>query len=148
MTQRQTTSRTDARRKCGLCGSSRKALTRTPCCNQWICDDEGDYVVFSYARNSCSRNHRRMTLCGAHHAEEHEGSWKECAQCRGSYETEMYVWYGTNEYNFESLPNPPAYEPTRCAGCKKVILLAEGGYMLAPDGSYWCEVCADARRGR
>ena len=28
------------------------------------------------------------------------------------------VGYGTaNEYNFEKLPNPPAYEPTRCDGC-------------------------------
>ena len=23
----------------------------------------------------------------------------------------MYVYYGTNEYNFETLPNPPEYEP-------------------------------------
>jgi hypothetical protein len=27
----------------------------------------------------------------------------------------VYLWYGTNEYNFEKLPNPPAYEPTKCS---------------------------------
>jgi hypothetical protein len=58
--------------KCGLCGKTRK-LTKTECCGQWICDDEGKYVIFSYARNSCSRNHRRFTLCGYHYTEEHEG---------------------------------------------------------------------------
>ncbi len=31
---------------------------------------------------------------------------------RESFETEMYVYYGTNEYNFEVLENPPEYEPT------------------------------------
>jgi len=24
----------------------------------------------------------------------------------------MYVWYGTNDYNFVVLENPPHYEPT------------------------------------
>jgi len=41
---------------CGLCGKKRK-LTRTECCGQWICDDEDQYVLFSYAQNSCYRNH-------------------------------------------------------------------------------------------
>ena len=49
--------------RCGLCGKTRK-LTKTECCGQWICDDEEKYVIFSYARNSCSRNHQRYTLCG------------------------------------------------------------------------------------
>src|ERR1039458_3867900 len=40
--------------RCGLCGKKGK-LTRTECCGQWICDDEDNYVVFSYARNSCHR---------------------------------------------------------------------------------------------
>lgn len=88
------------KRECGLCGKTKK-LTRTECCGQWICDDEDEYVMFSYARNSCYRNHRRYTLCADHHAEDHEGEWQTCDQCRkGFFETEMYVWYGTNEYNF------------------------------------------------
>lgn len=92
--------------RCGLCGKT-KNLTKTECCDNWICDDEHKYVMFSYARNSCSRNHRRYTLCGFHNAEGHPGNWKECPKCREQIETEMYVYYGTNEYNFETLPNPP-----------------------------------------
>ena len=57
--------------RCGLCGSTTKPLTRTACCNQWICNDEDDYVMFSYARNSCHRNHARYTLCSYHHNEGH-----------------------------------------------------------------------------
>ncbi len=125
--------------RCGLCGKTR-GLTRTECCGQWICDDEHKYVIFSYARNSCHRNHRRLTLCGYHHVEGHAGSWKDCSLCSRSFETEMYVWYGTNEYNFEKLETPPSYEPTKCSGCGAVIILSEGGYsMLGTE--YSCENC-------
>jgi len=125
--------------RCGLCGKTRK-LTKTECCGQWICDDEEKYVIFSYARNSCSRNHQRYTLCGSHYAEEHEGSWKDCLVCRNGFETEMYVYYGTNEYNFEKLKNPPAYLPTKCAKCGVIISLGYGGYSMK-GGKYWCEEC-------
>ncbi len=126
---------------CGLCGKS-KALTRTACCGNLICDDQAKYVLFSYARNSCDRNHSRFTLCGHHHNEGHSGDWKTCALCRESFETEMYVWYGTNEYNFEKLPNPPTFEPTLCASCKSRIHLGEDGYTIKPSGEYLCESCA------
>jgi hypothetical protein len=125
--------------RCGLCGKTRK-LTKTECCGQWICDDEEKYVIFSYARNSCSRNHQRYTLCGSHYAEEHEGSWQDCPECRNGFETEMYVYYGTNEYNFEKLDNPPAYLPTKCAKCGVIISLGYGGYSMK-GGKYWCEEC-------
>jgi len=128
--------------RCGLCGKT-KNLIKTDCCGQWICDDEHKYVAFSYARNSCSRNHRRYTLCGYHSANEHTGGWKECPACRNGFKTEMYVWYGTNEYNFEKLENPPSYEPTRCNRCKKVIVLAEEGYSTKGD-EYMCEKCTAA----
>lgn len=127
--------------RCGLCGK-RKQLTRTECCGQPICDDESSYEMFSYARNSCSRNHRRFTLCGLHHTEGHKGSWQTCRRCRNyPAELEMYVYYGTNEYNFEKLANPPAYEPTQCAGCGRVIKLGTDGYAAHPDGTYRCEDC-------
>ena len=127
--------------RCGLCGRSSK-LTRTDCCNQWICDDEDKYVPFSYSRNSCSRTHRLYTLCGNHNAEKHSGDWKDCQKCRDSFETEMYVWYGTNEHNFEVLANPPSYEPTRCSQCNRILVLSEGGYSeLGND--YFCENCTD-----
>jgi hypothetical protein len=125
--------------RCGLCGGT-KNLTKTECCGNWICDDAHTYRLFSYARNSCSRNHRRYTLCGYHFNEGHEGDWKDCAKCRDSFETEMYVYYGTNEYNFEKLPNPPAYEPTKCADCGKVIVLGFEGHSMRGD-QYWCDRC-------
>lgn len=126
--------------RCGLCGKSDRP-TRTECCGNWICDDEDEYVLFSYARNSCYRNHRRFTLCGYHHAEEHAGSWKRCSACREEFETELYVHYGTNEYNFEKLENPPAFEPTRCAACGATINLGEDGYSQRGE-EYWCEGCS------
>jgi hypothetical protein len=54
----------------------------------------------------------------------------------------MYVWYGTNEYNFEKLENPPAYKPTKCANCKKVIHLGKDGYTVSGK-RYLCEKCAN-----
>jgi hypothetical protein len=127
--------------QCGLCGKTRK-LIRTECCGQWICNDEEKYVMFSYARNSCSRNHRRYTLCAYHHGEQHPGNWKECPVCRKSFNTELYVWYGTNDCNFEKLDNPPSYEPTHCAKCGRRINLGEDGYSVLGD-KYTCEECTE-----
>ncbi|GIW41970.1 MAG: hypothetical protein KatS3mg076_2547 [Candidatus Binatia bacterium] len=126
-------------KSCGLCGKT-KALMRTECCDRWICDDEHEYVLFSYARNSCLRNHRRYTLCGYHWAEQHEGSWKDCAECREAFETELYVWYGTNEYNFEKLENLPQFRASFCARCHRRIRLGTDGYIIR-SGKYWCEEC-------
>lgn len=127
--------------RCGLCEKTAK-LTKTECCGQWICNDENQYVLFSYARNSCYRNHSRYTLCAYHYHEGHPGKWPDCPKCRGSFETEMYVWYGTNEYNFEKLSNPPTYKPTKCARCKKVIRLGEDGYSIKGK-EYLCEKCSN-----
>jgi hypothetical protein len=98
--------------------------------------------MFSYARNSCHRNHNHYTLCAHHHNEEHDGDWQKCAKCRSSFVTEDYVWYGTNEYNFEKLPDPPAYKPTKCAQCASVIRLSEDEYSkLGKD--YFCSECTE-----
>lgn len=115
---------------------------QTDCCGEWICDDEENYVLFSYARNSCSRNHRRYTLCGYHWAEEHDGDWRDCQQCPEGFETELYVWYGTNEYNFKKLENPPAYEPTRCAECDAIIRLGEDPHTIKGGDTYYCANCS------
>ncbi|MCW5968124.1 MAG: hypothetical protein KIT57_06395 [Blastocatellales bacterium] len=136
--------RKPAARSCGLCGKSGN-LTKTYCCGNWICDDEDSYVLFSYARNSCHRNHSRYTLCASHYNEEHEGAWQECGECREMFETEMYVWYGTNEYNFARLENPPKYKPTKCAACKRVIRLAEDGYSIKGN-NYYCLKCTNLER--
>lgn len=129
--------------RCGLCGKT-GPLTRTECCGNWICDDEASYQVFSFARNSCARNHQRFTLCGFHGAEGHTGSWQECAECRKQFETEMYVYYGTNEYNFTVLADPPRYTPTLCATCGVRIVLGDGGYSSFK-GEYFCGKCSDER---
>ena len=92
--------------KCGLCGSTKKSLTKTACCNNWICDDQDSYVIFSYARNSCYRNHDRYTLCSAHFHEGHTGKWQNCKKCKDSFDLPNYVDMGTNEHNFEVLENP------------------------------------------
>jgi hypothetical protein len=129
--------------RCGLCGKRGK-LTKTECCGQWICDDEANYVLFSYAHNSCSRNHRRYTLCAYHYNEGHKGDWQSCKKCRKEIETEMYVYYGTNDYNFVKLENPPSYEPTRCTGCNQVIKLGTDGYTVSKEGTY-CMSCSPVR---
>jgi hypothetical protein len=131
--------RADDKPRCGLCGKTKK-LTKTECCGQWICHDEDKYVPFSYATNSCYRNHSRYTLCGYHYNEEHLGDWKDCPKCRNSFETEMYVFYGTNEFNFQKLENPPAYLPTKCARCSAVISLGYDGYSIKGE-QYFCEEC-------
>lgn len=131
--------------RCGLCGK-RGRLIRTECCGQWICDDEHEYELFSYARNSCSRNHRRYTLCGVHHSEGHDGSWKDCQECKENIEPEMYVYYGTNEYNFEKLEDIPEYEPTKCLECGAVIVMSEGGFSKSMEG-YSCFDCTAKRFG-
>jgi hypothetical protein len=130
-------------RACGLCGESTRQLTRTECCDNLVCDDEDEYVVFSYARNSCFRNHDRQTLCAFHHREEHNGEWKKCSKCRAEFEPEMYAWYATNPFNFEKLRDPPPFAPTLCDGCGERIVLPRGGYTLA-DGKRWCERCDPA----
>ena len=125
--------------RCGLCGKT-KNLTKTACCDQWICDDEANYVMFSYARNSCSRNHRRYTLCGYHHAEGHSGDWAECPKCLADFDTEDFVNCGTSEYNFRKLANPPKFEPTRCAKCDGIIDRSLGGYSTTGD-KFYCGKC-------
>lgn len=125
--------------RCGLCGKT-KNLIQTGCCGNWLCDDAHKYVAFSYARNSCYRNHDRFTLCGYHHHEQHTGNWKTCDECRRSFETEMYVWYGTNEYNFEKLDKPPVFKPTMCSRCGRVIKLAYEEHSLV-GGKYLCASC-------
>ena len=126
--------------RCGLCGKTDN-LTQTPCCKNWICDDADQYVAFSYARNSCFRNHTLFTICGFHGNEKHAGRWQDCEKCRNNPPLELYVHHATNEYNFEKLENPPAFEPTHCSRCGKVIRLAQDGYSMTGD-DYSCDECA------
>ncbi len=130
--------------RCGLCGKSEK-LRRTECCGHWICDDQENYRLFSFERNSCDRNHQRLTLCASHHQEEHEGRWQDCAKCRELCEPEMVAWFGTNEYNFEKMPNPPKFRPTFCSRCHRRIVLSAESYSTGPRG-YRCLECGPGER--
>ena len=100
---------------CGLCGKTDN-LTKTPCCDNWISDDVENYVMFSYDTNSCYRNHDRYTLCSYHHNERHYGKWLDCKKCKKELELEHYADFGTNDFNFEKLKNPPKVKIT-CANC-------------------------------
>jgi len=59
-----------------------------------------------------------------------------------SFETEIFVWYETNEYNFEKLENPPKYTPTKCSKCDNIIVLNDGGYSTLGK-NYFCEKCTE-----
>jgi hypothetical protein len=132
--------------RCWLCGKTEK-LKKTECCGSWICDDEDKYVPMSFARNSCSRNHGKFTLCSYHHSEKHPGHWKNCALCRKQHDDnpEMFIYLGTNEYNFEILEDLPAYEPARCSVCSKIIRQGRESYSIDPDEKYTCLNCAEIK---
>jgi hypothetical protein len=125
--------------RCELCGKPAQRIGLTECCGRRVCY-KLKYGVF-VSKQSCLERHARLTLCAAHHAEGHAGEWRTCVKCRESFETEMYVYYGTNKYNFEKLQDPPAYELTLCVGCGRVIVLSKDAYTLEPSGSYRCGDC-------
>ena len=132
----------DKKPKCGLCGKTEN-LIKTECCNEWICNDEDQYVAFTFARNSCHRNHRRLTLCAFHYDNDHDGDWTDCEECKNGFDTEDYVNYGTNEYNFKKLSNPPSFESTRCYMCNTVINRMIDEYVMTKDG-FCCSSCGVA----
>jgi hypothetical protein len=126
---------------CGLCGKTEN-LVKTPCCDNWICDDKRNNAMTSYAQNSCGRNHDHYTICSYHYNEGHEGKWQDCQLCRDSFELEIYTDFATNEYNFDKLINPPSFESTKCSMCNKIIILSEGGYSLSGK-EYYCGECTE-----
>jgi hypothetical protein len=115
-----------------------QVLTKMPCSIEYgtmiLSKAESKNIKLSFA------------ICSAHFSEEHEGSWQDCKKCPEGVETEMHVYYGTNEYNFEKLANPPKYKPTRCTKCDRVIRLGYDGYSYGSDG-YTCDKCSREKFG-
>ena len=68
--------------------------------------------------------------------------WKDFEECKEEYETGLYVYFGTNEYNFEKLKNPQRFKPTKCANCSTRIHLGQDGYSIKA-GKYWCGRCVE-----
>jgi len=125
---------------CKLCDTS-SSLLKSPCCNQWFCNDEADYNLYKNPRASCFKNHQKYTLCGFHHSQGHEGEWKNCQKCKEGLKTELYVWHSTNKYNYDKLKNPPEYEPTYCSECNCTIRLGEECHSHNND-AYFCFRCS------
>ena len=101
---------------CGLCGSKTKNLTKTHCCDNWICDGSDSNALFSCHSNSCYENHDCYTICAYHSNEKHKGEWQDCKKCKNSFDLPNYVDMGTNEYNFDVLQNPEKVTVT-CVNC-------------------------------
>jgi len=130
-----------AEKKCGLCGKKGK-LTKTKCCDEWICDDTENYVMFSYAKSSCYRNHDRYTLCAFHYNEGHKGKWQDCKKCKKDFKGEEYAYFTTNEFNFEPLEDVPEFEPTYCSKCNKQINIGYDPHSMTPSSNeYVCAKC-------
>ena len=125
--------------KCGICGKSTK-LMKLECCNNWICDDYDNYLIFNTNSVSCHRNHDRYTLCSIHFHQAHEGTWQDCEECKKNMKPEIYIWHGTNEFNFEKLKEIPKFEPTKCLKCQRVINLGREPYAVIGD-QYECFHC-------
>lgn len=132
-------------KKCTLCNRSQYIL-KTQCCKNWICDDYEDYKTFSLKKKSCLVNHYRFTICGYHYNNSHSGHWQVCDKCQKSLETEIYVWYGTNQFNFEKLKIIPAYTSKKCIKCQRIIHLAVEPYTVL-EGKYTCFHCLALEEG-
>jgi hypothetical protein len=124
--------------KCGLCWKTEN-LVKTDCCDSWVCDEAHKHVEIPDEPDSCFGKHDHYTLCSYHFTNRHKGDWKTCASCRKSFGTEIYVWYGTNGYNFSKLENPPEYEPTKCLDCGCLIVLSTDNYTRGVDGYRCCD---------
>lgn len=129
------------RAMCGLCGGRKPPFLITECCSRVVCCDHDNYVLMTYERNSCARNHSRYSMCSTHHNERHSGSWKTCQRCRGNYDPYDYYTYGTNSPDVPSRSNfpddvldePPPPLPC-CAQCGRSVDTATEGHSFGAEG--------------
>lgn len=133
--------------KCFVCHSSSSEvdITFTECCNLPICDNSHEYEMFSYSRDFCSRSHDRYTACASHHHENHEGDWRECAECNIDTSLGARSWYSTNR--FCATPCQEKFLPQGsmltfpCESCKCRMLPGHSAYSVARGGKLYCEDC-------
>jgi hypothetical protein len=139
----------EATLKCFICGAGQDEvkLGFTECCNASVCDNEEEYVMFSYSRDLCKRSHSRYTSCGFHHTEGHEGDWRVCSKCPNSGEGgNSRSWYATNGFNVTPVLEadiPQGSHITKpCDGCKRRITPGHDGETCHPDGRNTCTSCS------
>ena len=84
-------------------------LRKTQCCGNWVCDDHDKYVPFSYAQKQLQPGiMTTIPSAGIITMKGMEATGKTARNAATYFETEMYVWYGTNDYNFEKLETRPS----------------------------------------
>ncbi len=131
--------------KCGLCGKT-DHLTKTPCCDHWICDVVDDELE-GKKQSLCYRNHDRYTICAAHYEAGHKGTWKNCQECRDNFLRSDYIEFSTNDYNFEKLQVPDEWKIAICSICNGDIQLGKELYRMhssSQEGDkmvYICQRC-------
>ncbi|MBF0208638.1 MAG: hypothetical protein HQK53_17345, partial [Oligoflexia bacterium] len=77
--------------RCHICGDTKAPLVKIPCCNKWVCCDTKFVSIRGGGR--CEYQHEAYSACHFHYNEKHEGSWKECKECR--------EFFGEEEFNYE-----------------------------------------------
>lgn len=144
--------------QCSLCEKKNQeaylanglGLTKTNCCDHWICDDDHTYKLNSYLENSCYRNHSKQTICGIHYKSGHKGLWKSCKECKNDIKKTIYDDQSTNKYNFDKLTKIQKDEIwCRNCGFASYNLSDFSGSTpcCAIDDNYFCKKPACKRKG-
>jgi hypothetical protein len=80
---------------CHFCGEESAPLVKTRCCEQWSCCDT-DYISIR-GGGYCQFEHENYSACHFHYNENHQGSWRECEECRNFFGEKQYK----EELNFK-----------------------------------------------
>ena len=80
---------------CRFCGDESVPLVKTRCCEQWSCCDT-DYISIR-GGGYCQFEHENYSACHFHYNENHQGSWRECEECRNFFGEKQYK----EELNFK-----------------------------------------------
>ncbi|GAM25053.1 hypothetical protein SAMD00019534_082280 [Acytostelium subglobosum LB1] len=146
----------NAVKKCGLCNREPgpdRPLKKTPCCKNWVCDNEHQYVMMSNSRQFCARSHNRYTSCGCPEATGHKhdnkkNDWRACKECRSGGQDN---WYNCNGYNFSPMFDAPYGRMSKdCVDCGAAFFPAYETYStkdIIGQRRYVCEKCTCIKSG-